>query len=211
MTNQSVTIRGPIVGTSIPDGISTTGTIQGGSITSTGDITTNNGTVHASTVTGGSITSTGDITANGEVIANNAKGNPTIVLNGGSALVEIGSANGAGVLDILDASGNQASEISGGFAQFGDGIKCGPIICLNTAQGGYGIKCTGSNIGVYAHNSTPANGHDVGHDVYLGTQGLAGEFYGDVTVHGNISKPNSMFQIDHPLDPARKYLFHSSV
>src|SRR6266568_4451056 len=133
MTNQSVTIRGPIVGTSIPDGISTTGTIQGGSITSTGDITTNNGSVNASSVTatgtiqGGSITSTGNITANGEVIANNAKGNPTIVLNGGSALVEIGSANGAGVLDILDASGNQASEISGGFAQFGDGIKCGPI------------------------------------------------------------------------------------
>ncbi len=47
MTNQSVTIRGPIVGTSTPDGISTAGTIQGGSITSTGDITTNNGSITA--------------------------------------------------------------------------------------------------------------------------------------------------------------------
>jgi len=41
--------------------------------------------------------------------------------------------------------------------------------------------------------------------------GLAGLFYGDVTVIGNLSKSGGSFKIDHPLDPANKYLYHSFV
>jgi hypothetical protein len=41
--------------------------------------------------------------------------------------------------------------------------------------------------------------------------GLAGLFYGDVTVNGNLSKSGGSFKIDHPLDPANKYLYHSFV
>src|SRR5262249_26624368 len=41
--------------------------------------------------------------------------------------------------------------------------------------------------------------------------GLAGSFYGDVTVNGNLSKGGGSFKIDHPLDPANKYLYHSFV
>jgi hypothetical protein len=36
-------------------------------------------------------------------------------------------------------------------------------------------------------------------------------FSGNVTVSGTISKANSSFQIDHPLDPANKYLRHAAV
>jgi hypothetical protein len=39
----------------------------------------------------------------------------------------------------------------------------------------------------------------------------AGEFVGDVTVTGNLSKAGGSFKIDHPLDPANKYLSHSFV
>lgn len=41
--------------------------------------------------------------------------------------------------------------------------------------------------------------------------GLAGYFSGDVEVTGTINKSATMFKIDHPLDPANKYLFHSGV
>jgi hypothetical protein len=40
---------------------------------------------------------------------------------------------------------------------------------------------------------------------------LAGLFSGNVQVVGNLSKSSGSFQIDHPLDPANKYLFHSFV
>ena len=44
----------------------------------------------------------------------------------------------------------------------------------------------------------------------VGTTG-AGRFIGDVTITGSISKGSGMFRIDHPLDPANKYLAHSFV
>src|SRR5271156_1946831 len=39
----------------------------------------------------------------------------------------------------------------------------------------------------------------------------AGEFGGDVYVQGTLSKSSGSFKIDHPLDPANKYLYHSFV
>jgi len=42
-------------------------------------------------------------------------------------------------------------------------------------------------------------------------QGFAGFFNGNVQVTGFISKGGSNFQIDHPLDPANKYLTHAAV
>jgi hypothetical protein len=40
---------------------------------------------------------------------------------------------------------------------------------------------------------------------------VAGLFSGDVYVDGNLSKNGGSFKIDHPLDPANKYLYHSFV
>ena len=86
-------------------------------------------------------------------------------------------------------------------------------------NGGYGVTGAGGNVGVYAHNSTVA----AGNDAYLASQCCAGDFYGLVYLHndchiqgnlqvdGTLNKPGGMFQIDHPLNPARKYLSHSFV
>src|SRR5262249_7600037 len=41
--------------------------------------------------------------------------------------------------------------------------------------------------------------------------GQAGHFDGNVQVNGTLSKTMGTFQIDHPLDPANKYLYHSFV
>jgi hypothetical protein len=40
---------------------------------------------------------------------------------------------------------------------------------------------------------------------------LAGNFSGNVSVSGSLSKGGGSFKIDHPLDPANKYLYHSFV
>ncbi|MBA3322745.1 MAG: hypothetical protein H0T45_15030 [Pyrinomonadaceae bacterium] len=41
--------------------------------------------------------------------------------------------------------------------------------------------------------------------------GLAGRFIGDVSVSGTLTKGGGSFKIDHPLDPANRYLSHSFV
>jgi hypothetical protein len=40
---------------------------------------------------------------------------------------------------------------------------------------------------------------------------VAGLFAGDVEISGNLAKSGGSFKIDHPLDPANKYLYHSFV
>jgi hypothetical protein len=54
---------------------------------------------------------------------------------------------------------------------------------------------TSSGDGLFAQSST----------------GFAAFFVGDVDVDGRLSKAAGSFKIDHPLDPANKYLYHSFV
>jgi hypothetical protein len=43
------------------------------------------------------------------------------------------------------------------------------------------------------------------------TSGYAGQFLGDVQVTGRLTKGAGSLKIDHPLDPANQYLYHSFV
>jgi trimeric autotransporter adhesin len=44
------------------------------------------------------------------------------------------------------------------------------------------------------------------------TDGLAGDFVGDVLIEGNLNVTGAKnFKIDHPLDPANKYLYHAAI
>jgi hypothetical protein len=72
------------------------------------------------------------------------------------------------------------------------------------AGGGWGVYgVASSGYGVYGYSST-------GVGVY-GSGATAGIFSGNVTVTGTLSKGGGAFKIDHPLDPANKYLYHSFV
>jgi len=64
----------------------------------------------------------------------------------------------------------------------------------NQGYGLYGIASGGAGIGVYAQGNQ-----------------YGGYFSGNVHVTGTLSKSGGAFQIDHPLDPANKYLYHSFV
>jgi hypothetical protein len=69
-----------------------------------------------------------------------------------------------------------------------------------TNYGVYGLAVgSGVNYGVYGHT-------------YGGSANYAGMFYGDVHVSNNLTVGGSKsFRIDHPLDPANKYLNHFCV
>jgi trimeric autotransporter adhesin len=84
---------------------------------------------------------------------------------------------------------------SGGIGIYGQGGKGG-----GGADGAGGTFQGGSNIG----------GGD-GIDAFPGIGALAGFFSGDIQVTGAISAGTKDFKIDHPLDPANKYMVHASI
>jgi hypothetical protein len=91
--------------------------------------------------------------------------------------------------------------VGGGFEGGMAGVEAYGYPTINTNC--YGVVCdadggTGTSYGIYADASGD------------GTN-WAGYFDGNVRVTGTINPVAMGFQIDHPLDPANKYLNHSSV
>ena len=74
-------------------------------------------------------------------------------------------------------------------------------------------NATGWLIGAYAEAYDPQDDGDAW-AIYAVTppaDGDAGRFVGNVEVTGTLSKGGGSFKIDHPLDPANQYLYHSFV
>jgi hypothetical protein len=81
-----------------------------------------------------------------------------------------------------------------GYGVFGSQNGSG-IGVLGFTPNGLGVLGTSGSIGVIGHSTT----------------GYAGYFLGAVHVAGTLTKSAGSFRIDHPLDPARRYLQHSFV
>jgi len=62
----------------------------------------------------------------------------------------------------------------------------------------------GGSYGVYGS-------HSGGNWAMIATSSCAGAFHGNVEISGTVSKGGGSFKIDHPLDPANRYLQHSFV
>jgi hypothetical protein len=75
----------------------------------------------------------------------------------------------------------------------------------STGDGVLGISGGASKAGVSGRNTAGGFG------VYGQSSGDAGHFVGNVNVVGHLTKSSGTFKIDHPLDPAHKYLYHSFV
>lgn len=82
---------------------------------------------------------------------------------------------------------------------------------------GIGLNATNNNYGVYGYsNGNGANNYAIAVYGDIGTTGsflgdYAGFFNGDLATSGGLSKAGGTFKIDHPQDPANKYLYHSFV
>jgi trimeric autotransporter adhesin len=117
---------------------------------------------------------------------------PGIYVQGGAAASGSGQ-NGSDGIDAYGNSGDVSSDSDAG----GNGIQ---------AFGGSSGDAGGSG-GVFT------GGSPYGYGVYAtgGSDGFAGYFNGPVLVAGNLVNPSIVTRIDDPLDPANKYLSHSSV
>jgi hypothetical protein len=71
---------------------------------------------------------------------------------------------------------------------------------------GEALAVSGNGVEGFANNGTNAWGV-----LGFSTSGQAGHFTGRVLVTGTLTKGSGSFKIDHPLDPANKYLYHSFV
>ena len=117
--------------------------------------------------------------------------------------------------------GHTTSSSASGVAGFndtsGDGV-------LGVSASGFGVSGEGVQ-GVHGHSpgfagvwgeSTSGNGmvafSDSGSGLFASSNsGYAGLFQGNVNVTGTLSKGGGSFKIDDPIDPERKYLYHSFV
>jgi hypothetical protein len=165
-----------------------------------------------SIVANGNITA-GSISTQAASLANLAVGNigvsgNSIVLDNGTA--EVGGSGQDGVLQMLTASHQSTISLNGkdGSATFNGEIKSlGTLASTNQNPQSHGVHILASGLGLYARNLTASGGNEV----YLASSSSAAEFNGPVSINGPLSKPSGSFQIDHPLDPANKYLSHSFV
>lgn len=80
-----------------------------------------------------------------------------------------------------------------GISNSGDGVYG---LSQITGNGVSGVSASSAGVGVYGYNQSG---------------GYAGYFFGNVFVNGTINKAAVGFKIDHPLDPANKYLYHTGI
>lgn len=130
----------------------------------------------------------------------------------------VGTAGIEGMNTTAGGSGVKGTGLPGGYFQ---GVSEGPI------EGGEGVFVAGGSsnntyggIGGIFLGGPSFNNSSFGGDGIVAVSGFpagenigvyAGDFGGDVLVEGNLSKSGGSFKIDHPIDPANKYLYHSFV
>ncbi len=136
-----------------------------------------------------------------------------------------GSGSGVGLYGISNSSYGVYGASNESDAVLGEGVN-GVVGRATTGYGVYGSSSDGD--GVYGigptfgvegqSSSTSGSGGGFSNSTtgdalftYNGSGGYAAFFEGNVDVDGNLSKAGGSFKIDHPLDPANKYLYHSFV
>ena len=149
-------------------------------------------------------------TVNGGNAANGSMGGGStgLVANGGNGDLSIDASGNGGAGLVANGGSSTSLPGTGVIAQGGFG--------QDTGEGGTGILASGvgepngdGSGGIFS-GGNGGGGFGDGIDAEAGS-GFAGYFNGNVTVTGSISAGVKDFKIDHPLDPANKYLVHSSV
>jgi hypothetical protein len=208
--------------------------LTGGGAVSLGGSTTLNLNPIISATTGTFSGSTSPVVS-GTNTGNSSNGQLGTSVSGNAAGVygTSASSTGYGVVGNNTATGGNAYGVYGttassvGAGVYGSGAD--GVYGSGTITGVYGM---GSTVGVFGDGSTGVKGFSTGTNsgtgvlgsIYgtgsgayavwgynSGSGGYAGYFQGDVNVTGTLYSGVKDFLIDHPLDAANKYLYHSSV
>ena len=167
--------------------------------------------VFGSTSTGrgvyGNATGSGGVGVFGQSSAGNgvegsSPGGTAVYGNGILGVFGQGNQGGSGVYGNSSTGAGVFGQSGSGDAVYGTSTSgtgvhgVGSGVGVFGEAGSYGVIARGS-VGIYA---APTTGNTI-----------AGLFGGNVQVNGNLTKSSGSFKIDHPLDPANKYLYHSFV
>ena len=122
------------------------------------------------------------------------------------------STSGTGVLGVATAASGDTTGVYGESASpDGQGVYGKTTATSGYTYGLYGESASTNGRGVYGV-ATASSGTAIGvYGVTGSSSGYAGYFVGRVHVLGTLSKSAGSFKIDHPLDPANQYLYHSFV
>ncbi|ABF40336.1 hypothetical protein Acid345_1334 [Candidatus Koribacter versatilis Ellin345] len=153
-----------------------------------------------STGTGPSIHAENDTTtASGvgiEAVTNSESVLPLRLVNSGGGLLMAGYASNSSAVRTFSIDSQGDADAASIFAESSTSIALEGISeAASFATGVYGEAFGSTSRGVEGYSDT----------------GYAGYFNGNVYVSGSVSKSGGSFKIDHPLDPANKYLSHSFV
>jgi hypothetical protein len=118
-------------------------------------------------------------------------GGGLVAFDGGDE-VRIGTASTAGQLSVV-STGTAITATNSQDSLFASAVSANGMIGVLSQGRTTGVWAAGRNIGI------------------VGAGPTAGQFFGDVSVTGTLSKGGGGFRIDHPLDPENKYLSHSFV
>lgn len=120
------------------------------------------------------------------------------------------TANGIGAL-FSNTTGTQLTCIGSYCGASVDGLRNATAIGANAMVGESNALVLGSISGV--NNATSSTNVGIGTTTPQYTLDVNGNanFSGNVSIGGSLSKGSGSFKIDHPLDPANKYLYHSFV
>jgi hypothetical protein len=195
-----------------------TGTFSGGVTGATG---TFSGAVKtgAQTVTG-NVTVAGNITATGSTSVITGVEGTFTASNGTQVLSVTQSSVGGGILGTTIAGDAIVGKSSGaGVGVLGTSIGSGGVGVQGTSTGARGVQGNSDVKGGVVGISTSSDGvagescaSCSGADAIFGTGKVAGGFNGAVGVTGDLSVTGvKAFHIDHPLDPANKYLNHFAI
>ena len=158
--------------------------------------------IHA---TGGSVDpSTGSSGGGVGVSATGGYGGGTgVIATGGQGAG--GSASGAGDGLVANGGNEDGAGITATGGSGGDGDGAGVI-----GTGGCAGLASICAPGVVAHGGMFGMGDGI--DAMGTGGGFAGSFTGDVSISGSLNVAGTKnFRIDHPLDPANKYLYHAAL
>jgi hypothetical protein len=135
----------------------------------------------------------------------------------GNGNVGIGTSAPSYMLHLNGNSNGQIASVVNNSVGGGIGVRSFVTTTATTTGARYGLYSTAwyglnQNYGLYAYGYGGTNAYGIYAEAFGGTSSnYAGYFSGNVYVGGVLTKAGGTFKIDHPLDPANKYLSHSFV
>ena len=128
------------------------------------------------------------------------------------ASVYIANSGQGGGLRVDTSSTGQGSAITS--YNYGNDRYAGEFEIINSANPRAAIyaRTAGNGQAIDAEVNSNTNGDALfARTTSSSASSYAGVFVGNVSVSGNLTKSSGTFKIDHPIDPANKYLSHSFV